>query len=34
MIVGTGYVLREKIEETADFSLIRACREGEASRSC
>ncbi|XXU48969.1 AAA family ATPase [Sorangium sp. So ce1014] len=29
MIVGTGYALREKIEETADFSLIRACREGE-----
>ncbi|XYH93491.1 AAA family ATPase [Sorangium sp. So ce1128] len=29
MIVGTGYALLEKIEETADFRLIRACREGE-----
>ncbi|KYF76291.1 protein kinase, partial [Sorangium cellulosum] len=29
MIVGTGYTFREKIEETADFSLIRACRQGE-----
>jgi PAS domain S-box-containing protein len=29
MIVGTGYSLLEKIEETADFSLIRACREGD-----
>ncbi|MDC3979835.1 ATP-binding protein, partial [Polyangium jinanense] len=29
MIVGRGYALREKIEETADFSLYRACREGD-----
>ncbi|HTN86847.1 MAG TPA: AAA family ATPase, partial [Sorangium sp.] len=29
MIVGTDYTFREKIEETADFSLIRACRQGE-----
>ncbi|XYI00722.1 AAA family ATPase [Sorangium sp. So ce1128] len=29
MIIGTGYALLEKIEENADFSLIRACREGE-----
>ncbi|MGK3964686.1 AAA family ATPase [Sorangium sp. So ce118] len=29
MIVGTGYTFREKIEETAYFSLIRACRQGE-----
>jgi predicted ATPase len=29
MIVGTGYAHREKIEETADFSLIRACREAD-----
>src|SRR5690349_16022994 len=28
MIVGKGYTLREKIEETADFSLFRACCEG------
>ncbi|XYH93662.1 AAA family ATPase [Sorangium sp. So ce1128] len=29
MIVERGYTFREKIEENADFSLIRACREGE-----
>ncbi|MDI3291893.1 AAA family ATPase, partial [Polyangium sp. 15x6] len=29
MVVGRGYALREKIEETADFSLYRACREGD-----
>ncbi|MDI1446670.1 AAA family ATPase [Polyangium sp. 6x1] len=29
MIVGRGYALREKIEESADFSLYRACREGD-----
>ncbi|MDI1450438.1 AAA family ATPase [Polyangium sp. 6x1] len=29
MIVGRGYALREKIEETADFTLYRACREGD-----
>ncbi|XYI00646.1 AAA family ATPase [Sorangium sp. So ce1128] len=29
MIVERGYALLEKIEETADFSLIRACRQGE-----
>ena len=29
MVVGRGYALREKIEETADFTLYRACREGD-----
>ncbi|WP_437982107.1 AAA family ATPase [Sorangium sp. So ce117] len=29
MFVERGYALREKIEEHADFSLIRACREGD-----
>ncbi|WP_437758865.1 AAA family ATPase [Sorangium sp. So ce1389] len=29
MIVGTGYALLEKFEENADFSLFRACREGD-----
>ncbi|WP_437745297.1 AAA family ATPase [Sorangium sp. So ce1504] len=29
MIVERGYALREKIEETADFTLYRACREGD-----
>ncbi|WP_437952412.1 AAA family ATPase [Sorangium sp. So ce296] len=30
MIVERGYLLREKIEETADFTLYRACREGDS----
>ncbi|MDC0744156.1 AAA family ATPase [Polyangium mundeleinium] len=29
MVVGRGYALREKIEESADFSLYRAYREGD-----
>ncbi|XYH97349.1 AAA family ATPase [Sorangium sp. So ce1128] len=29
MILGTGYTFREKIEETADFSLLRACHAGD-----
>jgi len=31
MIVGRGYAFLERIEENADFSLIRACREGDGA---
>jgi hypothetical protein len=31
MIVGRGYALREKIAETADFSLFRARCEGDGA---